>query len=231
MIPLHSRGPAGSPSWGRLQKLLLPFMALIATGLLAAHYLLPGGAGTAKGGRVSMQSTKTLASGDLKMLSTYCKAKKTPDQHVYLVTGAAGFIGFHLAGALTKRGDLVVGLDNFNSYYPVSLKRSRAASLLKEHQVPVLDADLNDYMLMLEVFDTCKFTHVVHLAAQAGVRYAKKAPQTYVASNLAGFVNVLEVIVHQKVVPRCAGCGCCLQKWERMGGGEGQQQKGVMWSV
>ncbi|KAK4751263.1 hypothetical protein SAY87_004745 [Trapa incisa] len=109
-----------------------------------------------------------------------------------LVTGAAGFIGTHCSLALKKRGEGVLGLDNFNSYYDPSLKRARQA-LLAKHQVFIVEGDLNDGPLLRKLFDVVPFTHVLHLAAQAGVRYAMQNPQSYVASNIAGFVTLLEV--------------------------------------
>ncbi|KAL6644488.1 hypothetical protein ACP70R_016096 [Stipagrostis hirtigluma subsp. patula] len=108
-----------------------------------------------------------------------------------LVTGAAGFVGAHCSLALRARGDGVLGLDNFNSYYDPSLKRARQR-LLASRGVAVLDADINDAALLERLFAAVPFTHVLHLAAQAGVRYAMRAPQAYVASNVAGLVSVLE---------------------------------------
>jgi UDP-glucuronate 4-epimerase len=108
-----------------------------------------------------------------------------------LVTGAAGFVGAHCSLALRGRGDGVVGLDNFNAYYDPSLKRARQR-LLASRGVAVLDADINDGALLERLFAAAPFTHVLHLAAQAGVRYAMRAPQTYVASNVAGLVSVFE---------------------------------------
>ncbi|GMI64342.1 UDP-D-glucuronate 4-epimerase 6 [Hibiscus trionum] len=109
-----------------------------------------------------------------------------------LVTGAAGFVGSHCSLALKKRGDGVLGLDNFNDYYDPSLKRARQ-NLLSKHQIFVVDGDLNDARLLTKLFDVVPFTHILHLAAQAGVRYAMQNPQSYVRSNIAGFVNLLEV--------------------------------------
>nr|XP_023916020.1 UDP-glucuronate 4-epimerase 6 [Quercus suber]POF06088.1 udp-glucuronate 4-epimerase 6 [Quercus suber] len=109
-----------------------------------------------------------------------------------LVTGSAGFIGSHCSLALKKRGDGVLGLDNFNDYYDPSLKRARQALLLK-NQIFIVEGDLNDASLLTKLFDVVPFTHVLHLAAQAGVRYAMKNPQSYVSSNIAGFINLLEV--------------------------------------
>ncbi|KAL3744121.1 hypothetical protein ACJRO7_013387 [Eucalyptus globulus] len=111
--------------------------------------------------------------------------------HSVLVTGAAGFVGAHVSLALRKRGDGVVGLDNFNPYYDPSLKRSRA-SLLRAQKVFVVDGDVNDARLLAKLFDVVAFTHVMHLAAQAGVRYALENPQSYVHSNVAGLVALLE---------------------------------------
>ncbi|PQQ05557.1 UDP-glucuronate 4-epimerase 6 [Prunus yedoensis var. nudiflora] len=102
------------------------------------------------------------------------------------------FVGTHCSLALKKRGDGVLGLDNFNSYYDPSLKRARQA-LLKRHEVFVVEGDLNDEPLLTKLFDVVPFTHILHLAAQAGVRYAMQNPQSYVSSNIAGFVNLLEV--------------------------------------
>ncbi|XP_002522810.3 UDP-glucuronate 4-epimerase 6 [Ricinus communis] len=109
-----------------------------------------------------------------------------------LVTGAAGFVGSHCSLALKKRGDGVLGLDNFNNYYDPSLKRARQQLLLK-HQVFIVEGDINDGQLLAKLFDVVPFTHILHLAAQAGVRYAIQNPQSYISSNIAGFVNLLEV--------------------------------------
>ncbi|XP_008792930.1 UDP-glucuronate 4-epimerase 6-like [Phoenix dactylifera] len=119
----------------------------------------------------------------------------TPRRHggmTVLVTGAAGFVGTHCSLALKKRGDGVLGLDNFNSYYDPSLKRSRQ-NLLSRRGILVLDADINDSNLLIKLFDVVPFSHVLHLAAQAGVRYAMRNPQSYVASNVAGLVSLFEV--------------------------------------
>jgi len=120
---------------------------------------------------------------------------------VVLVTGTAGFVGFHTALALKKRGDGVLGIDNFNSYYPVGLKRDRAATLAAAG-VLTLDLDLTDGERLKALMEECKFTHVLALAAQAGVRYATKNPHSYVSSNIAGFVEVLEVARSTNPMPR-----------------------------
>ncbi|KAL6965020.1 UDP-glucuronate 4-epimerase 3 [Sarracenia purpurea var. burkii] len=109
-----------------------------------------------------------------------------------LVTGAAGFVGTHVSAALKRRGDGVLGLDNFNDYYDPSLKRSRQA-LLERSGVFIVDGDINDAALLTKLFELVPFTHVMHLAAQAGVRYAMENPSSYIHSNIAGLVSLLEV--------------------------------------
>lgn len=110
-----------------------------------------------------------------------------------LLTGAAGFIGFHTAQALVERGDHVVGLDNFNPYYSPELKQKRA-SILKEMGIEVVHADVNDRDTLRGLFETHAFTDVLHLAAQAGVRYARTHPEAYLSSNIDGFLSLLETL-------------------------------------
>ncbi|KAJ9701093.1 hypothetical protein PVL29_006441 [Vitis rotundifolia] len=117
---------------------------------------------------------------------------RRPNGFSVLVTGAGGFVGTHCSLALKKRGDGVLGLDNFNDYYDPSLKRARQA-MLSKHQIFIVEGDLNDAPLLSKLFDMVPFTHILHLAAQAGVRYAMQNPQSYVRSNIAGFVNLLEI--------------------------------------
>jgi len=120
---------------------------------------------------------------------------------VVLVTGTGGFVGFSCAMAMKKRGDGVLGLDNFNSYYPVGLKRDRASALEKAG-VLTIEADLNDGEKLKQLMDEFKFTHILALAAQAGVRYATKDPYSYVSSNVAGFVQLMELARHADPKPR-----------------------------
>ena len=108
-----------------------------------------------------------------------------------LITGAAGFIGSELAKALKLRGDFVIGLDNFNTYYDVSLKESRK-KLLTEKGIEVVRADICDLASLQKLVEENAITHFVHLAAQAGVRYSIENPQAYLDSNIQGFLNVLE---------------------------------------
>ncbi|MFZ5797249.1 MAG: NAD-dependent epimerase [Desulfobulbaceae bacterium] len=109
-----------------------------------------------------------------------------------LVTGAAGFIGFHLSRRLLAEGRQVVGLDNLNDYYDPRLKEARLALLTKEPGFSHVDLDLADRAAMAELFELRRFDAVVNLAAQAGVRYSLINPHSYVDTNLIGFVNVLE---------------------------------------
>jgi UDP-glucuronate 4-epimerase len=114
-----------------------------------------------------------------------------------LVTGAAGFIGFHLAKRLLNDGYQVVGLDNMNPYYDVSLKKARLEDLKKEANFTFFQADLCDRPTLEDLFARQAFEVVVNLAAQAGVRYSLENPHAYVDSNLVGFINLLECCRHQ----------------------------------
>ncbi len=109
-----------------------------------------------------------------------------------LITGAAGFIGFHVAQKLLARGDAVVGLDNLNAYYDVSLKEARLERLRGSSGFEFERVDLADAAEVDRVFDRDRFDAVVNLAAQAGVRYSIENPRAYVAANVDGFLNVLE---------------------------------------
>ncbi len=109
-----------------------------------------------------------------------------------LVTGSAGFIGSHVAQALLDRGDRVVGLDNLNDYYDVRLKQARLARLSQREGYRHVHADLADRAAIEAVFAEIQPRQVVHLAAQAGVRYAATNPHVYTASNVTGFLHILE---------------------------------------
>lgn len=117
----------------------------------------------------------------------------------YLVTGAAGFIGFHVSQRLLDRGDEVVGLDVVNDYYTVQLKLDRLAQLQNRKGFEFHKVDLADRAGMDRVFREGKFEVAIHLAAQAGVRYSLTNPHAYIDSNLIGFTNILEGCRHHQI--------------------------------
>ena len=117
----------------------------------------------------------------------------------YLLTGAAGFIGFHTTQKLLSRGHEVIGLDNLNEYYDVNLKKARLARLEPLPGFRFVRLDLADDRGMAELFAREKFERVVHLAAQAGVRYSLQDPHAYIRSNVTGTLNVLEGCRHNGV--------------------------------
>lgn len=116
----------------------------------------------------------------------------------HLVTGAAGFIGFHLTTRLLARGEEVVGFDNLNDYYSVDLKRDRLKLLTEFDNFKLVEADLADQAKVDQVFRDHDFDRVVNLAAQAGVRYSLENPRAYTESNIVGFLNILEACRHAK---------------------------------
>lgn len=119
---------------------------------------------------------------------------------VVFLTGCAGFIGFHLAKKLGERGDKVIGFDNFNDYYDPALKRARE-KVLQESGIEIVEGDLCDTATIKKLFDCHGFTHVLHMAAQAGVRYSLKNPKAYLHSNVEGFLSLLEICKENKQVP------------------------------
>ncbi|MDI6615564.1 MAG: NAD-dependent epimerase [Syntrophaceae bacterium] len=120
------------------------------------------------------------------------KHSKLNTQHRILVTGAAGFIGFHLCERLLDDGHTVIGIDNLNSYYDVRLKEARLARLEPHRTFRFIRLDLADREGMEQLFEDHSFDRVVHLAAQPGVRYSLVNPHAYAESNLVGFINLLE---------------------------------------
>ena len=116
----------------------------------------------------------------------------------FLVTGAAGFIGFHVSKRLLNDGHQVVGIDNINDYYDVKLKESRLEKL-ESLSFTFYKLDLADRDGMAKLFETEQFERVIHLAAQAGVRYSLENPYAYADSNLTGYLNILEGCRHNKV--------------------------------
>ncbi|NLB65762.1 MAG: NAD-dependent epimerase [Lentisphaerae bacterium] len=115
-----------------------------------------------------------------------------------LVTGAAGFIGFHVARTLLERSDEVVGFDNLNAYYDVTLKEARLAQLTPHNAFTFVKGDLVDAAAVRELFVAHNFEVVINLAAQAGVRYSLEHPEAYIDSNVSGFMNILEACRHAR---------------------------------
>ena len=164
--------------------------------------LSAGGAGGGFGGAGGSTAVSTFQAARLNLAKAQAScAAEQPGGMTVLVTGAAGFVGFHTSVALKERGVGVLGLDNVNDYYPQGLKRARLAKL-ESVGVHTIEADLNDRNVIRKALDVCKFTHVLHLAAQAGVRYAVKNPGAYVHSNVAGMVNLMEEIVRTSPMPK-----------------------------
>lgn len=116
-----------------------------------------------------------------------------------LVTGSAGFIGFHLTKRLLERGDTVIGLDNVNDYYDVALKEARLALLAQFKQFVFVRADLADTSAVMNAFEMHHPKRVVNLAAQAGVRYSLTHPHVYTQSNITGFLNILEACRYHNI--------------------------------
>ena len=124
--------------------------------------------------------------------------KKYDGSKKILVTGAAGFIGFHLSKRILQEGGEVIGFDNINDYYDVSLKESRLGILGKYDKFTFIKGNLADKYAVNSLFDTYKPDIVVNLAAQAGVRYSIDNPDAYIESNIIGFYNILEACRHHK---------------------------------
>lgn len=114
----------------------------------------------------------------------------------YLVTGVAGFIGFHTASALLARGERVLGIDSMDDYYPLSLKRDRLQRLAGQPQFTFAQVDIADNAALSQAVSGQGITRIIHLAAQAGVRYSIENPLKYVQSNLVGHLNMLEIARH-----------------------------------
>ncbi len=124
---------------------------------------------------------------------------KNSANEVILVTGCAGFIGFHLANRLLSDNYWVVGLDNLNDYYDPALKEARLKLLHKHNRFTFIRASLEDRDAVNKVFTDYPITKVINLAAQAGIRYSLKKPYTYIESNIVGFMNILEACRHNEI--------------------------------
>jgi len=116
-----------------------------------------------------------------------------------LVTGAAGFIGFHLCQKLLEGGYEIVGIDNLNDYYDVSLKKARISQIANQPNFKFVKVSLEERERILDLFNSEKIFWVIHLAAQAGVRYSLINPYAYIDSNIYGFLNILEACRYHKV--------------------------------
>lgn len=118
--------------------------------------------------------------------------KELDNSKTYLITGAAGFIGFYLSKKLLEKGCKVIGIDNINDYYDINLKYSRLEQLKPFKNFTFIKADISDKEVIMETFKEYRPNIVVNLAAQAGVRYSIENPDVYIASNIIGFFNILE---------------------------------------
>ena len=116
-----------------------------------------------------------------------------------LLTGCAGFIGYHLSKSLLERGYEIIGIDNINDYYDISLKNKRLSNLKEKNNFSFEKIDISDKDDVEKIFESYKPNKVVNLAAQAGVRYSIENPYAYVDSNLVGFVNIIEISKNYKV--------------------------------
>ncbi len=115
------------------------------------------------------------------------------NQQTTLITGVAGFIGFHIARSLLEKADIVIGIDNLNTYYDVSLKKARLAQIISHHNFTFYHEDINNLDALKRIFSNHKISRICNLAAQAGVRYSIQNPFIYQESNVGGFLNLLEM--------------------------------------
>lgn len=116
------------------------------------------------------------------------------------ITGAAGFIGFHMARYFHERGDIVIGFDSFTTYYDSGLKRARV-SFLEKLGISVIEGDITNKAVLQQAIEEHQTTHILHLAAQAGVRYSLENPEAYLQANINGFLNILEICRSSPSVP------------------------------
>ncbi|XP_075494362.1 UDP-glucuronate 4-epimerase 3-like [Primulina tabacum] len=172
----------------------ITFWSFVFLGLVILFFFKSPSSSPPAPADVSRRSLRTSSYGDANWEKRVRASAKIRSRNgiCVLTTGAAGFVGSHVSSALKRRGDGVLGLDNFNDYYDPLLKRARQ-ELLERNGVYIVEGDINDVSLLKKLFELVAFTHVMHLAAQAGVRYAMENPSSYVHSNIAGFVSLLEV--------------------------------------
>ncbi|KAG9156897.1 hypothetical protein Leryth_015502 [Lithospermum erythrorhizon] len=198
MLPSPGKFKSEKSSYSRLRHHFslakITFWSLVFVFLIyLSFFRAPSSASQTSHSDPSRRSLRTSSYGDAWEKRVRASAKIRSHNGIsVLVTGAAGFVGTHVSAALKRRGDGIVGIDNFNNYYDPNLKRARQA-LLERAGVYIVEGDINDEKLLRRLFDIVAFTHVMHLAAQAGVRYAMENPTSYVHSNIAGLVSLLEV--------------------------------------
>ncbi|MEK3888430.1 GDP-mannose 4,6-dehydratase [Bacillus sp. FSL K6-3431] len=125
--------------------------------------------------------------------------KTLDSSKTYLITGAAGFIGYFLSKKLLEQGCLVIGVDNLNDYYDINLKHARLEQLKPYEKFTFIKGDISDKAMIMSIFEEYKPNVVVNLAAQAGVRYSIENPDVYIQSNIIGFYNILEACRHNPV--------------------------------
>ena len=163
--------------------------AALAVGALCGYLYRGEG-----GGADSVGGFKSTPRSTLSAAIRAAIAKAPAAERRVLVTGAAGFVGFHTALQLHKEGDVVFGLDTFNHYYDVRLKHKRAALLEHAGMGTLFEGNVCDAELLKSILREGRVTHVIHLAAQAGVRYSLKKPLEYVEANVQCFVTLLEAV-------------------------------------
>ena len=116
-----------------------------------------------------------------------------------LITGSAGFIGYHVSKKILNKNIKVIGIDNINNYYDINLKKNRIKDLKKNKKFFFYKVDLSNYKKLDNIVKNKKIKIIIHLAAQAGVRYSIKNPRIYFKSNLEGFFNILEISRHNNI--------------------------------
>lgn len=141
-----------------------------------------------------IQSNSPLLQGGIKL-----NYKELNTNKLYLITGAAGFIGFFLSKRLLEQGCRVIGIDNINDYYDVNLKYSRLDNLKPFDNFFFIKGDIAEKDMVMQIFDEYKPDVAVNLAAQAGVRYSIENPDAYIQSNIIGFYNILEACRYHPV--------------------------------
>jgi len=173
------------------QRLGYTAAALLLGGYVGSFFTGAGSSGTGRGEPEYYSEPKPSVQ---QRVSDVGAAAAKQGKRVVLITGAAGFVGFHTALQLHEEGDAVIGLDNFNHYYDIRLKTKRAQLLRRAGMRTLIEGDVCDGDLLRLLLRSGQVTHVIHLAAQAGVRYSLKKPLAYVEANVKCFVTLLEAV-------------------------------------